>query len=564
MDVAIYARHSSDKQTTSTTDQVARCRKFCAVKGYEVSGVFADEGISGAHLLNRPGIADLMSAALALNFERIVAEDLSRFSRDQGDMANFYKRMTFLGVTIETVTEGVVNELHIGLKGTMNALYLKDLGDKTRRGMVAAVLNGRIPGGAIYGYDVVHKIDERGELIRGLRKINDKQAAIVINIFNDYARGTSLMRICKDLNALGIPSPSGGEWGQTTLVGSAARKTGLLRNSVYKGVVVFNRMRYRKHPDTGKRLSIMNPESEWVEVPVPELAIIKPSLFDKVQKALDARSTARRETVATNQVLSAQEKTAKATAQQRAWRAQQAAPTRPRRITSGKLWCAVHGAKINPLRGGVLSCGKKGCANGYLRYEVILPAILDAATLAVTEQALLDHFDGPVVAAEAARVQADLDAAQERLAAARKEVGNVLAAVGGGRRTDQVKEWLDDREKGIRRLCLDIDGIKDQLKRLSRPQNAQAILDRYTALLRRLRVDPGDLRANKTLKAAFVRFDVGAEWNEGDRTWERSCRAEIDLAELVRVVTDRSGSVGPASAPPWRNLGKTPNKYVRD
>ena len=43
--------------------------------------------------------------------------------------------------------EGIVNELHIGLKGTMNALYLKDLADKTRRGMIAAVLKGSVPGG---------------------------------------------------------------------------------------------------------------------------------------------------------------------------------------------------------------------------------------------------------------------------------------------------------------------------------------------------------------------------------------------------------------------------------
>jgi hypothetical protein len=37
-----------------------------------------------------------------------------------------------------------VNELHIGLKGTMGALFLKDLADKTRRG-----LRGRVEAGMV-------------------------------------------------------------------------------------------------------------------------------------------------------------------------------------------------------------------------------------------------------------------------------------------------------------------------------------------------------------------------------------------------------------------------------
>ncbi len=47
-----------------------------------------------------------------------------------------YKRLRFAGVRIVTLSEGEVSELHIGLKGTMGALFLKDLGDKTRRGQV--------------------------------------------------------------------------------------------------------------------------------------------------------------------------------------------------------------------------------------------------------------------------------------------------------------------------------------------------------------------------------------------------------------------------------------------
>lgn len=65
--------------------------------------------------------------------DRILTESLDRLSRDQEVIAGFYKRTRFAGISITTLSEGDVNELHIGLKGTMGALYLKDLADKTRR-----------------------------------------------------------------------------------------------------------------------------------------------------------------------------------------------------------------------------------------------------------------------------------------------------------------------------------------------------------------------------------------------------------------------------------------------
>ena len=67
----------------------------------------------------------------------------------------FFKRMTFAEVTIVTLAEGEISELHVGLKGTMNALFLKDLAQKTRRGLQGRVLQGLSGGGVCYGYDLV-------------------------------------------------------------------------------------------------------------------------------------------------------------------------------------------------------------------------------------------------------------------------------------------------------------------------------------------------------------------------------------------------------------------------
>ena len=64
------------------------------------------------------------------------------------DTAGLFKRLTFAGVNIVTLAEGDITHLHVGLKGTMNALFLKDLADKTRRGLRGRVELGKSGGGS--------------------------------------------------------------------------------------------------------------------------------------------------------------------------------------------------------------------------------------------------------------------------------------------------------------------------------------------------------------------------------------------------------------------------------
>jgi site-specific DNA recombinase len=75
---------------------------------------------------------------------------MDRLSRDQEDIAGLYKRMAYADVKIVT-SEGEVTHLHVGLKGTMNALFLKDLADKTRRGQRGRIELGKSGGGKTYG-----------------------------------------------------------------------------------------------------------------------------------------------------------------------------------------------------------------------------------------------------------------------------------------------------------------------------------------------------------------------------------------------------------------------------
>ena len=278
MKAAVYARYSSDLQSdASIEDQIRLCARKAEADGWAMIGSYTDHAVSGASMM-RPGVQQLMQDAASGKFDLVLAEALDRLSRDQEDIAAIYKRLSFAGVTLFTLAEGEISQLHIGLKGTMNALFLKDLADKTRRGLRGRVEKGRSGGGLTYGYDVVLSPDDRGG-----RTINEAEAAIVRRIFEEYLAGRSPRAIAQQLNKEGIPGPSGQGWGPSTIYGNRQRGTGLLNNELYIGRLVWNRLRYVKDPQTGKRVSRLNPEEEWVIQDVPELRIIDQELWERVK-----------------------------------------------------------------------------------------------------------------------------------------------------------------------------------------------------------------------------------------------------------------------------------------
>ncbi|PIO99673.1 recombinase family protein [Pleomorphomonas carboxyditropha] len=279
MKVAIYARYSSDNQRdASIADQLRICRLHAEKQGWQVAEEYTDHAISGASLL-RPGIQALISDATRGRFQLVLAEAMDRLSRDQEDIAGLFKRMAYSDVKIVTLSEGEVTHLHVGLKGTMNALFLKDLADKTRRGQRGRIELGKSGGGNAYGYDVVKQLDGNGEPVRGGRTINEFQADVVRRIFRDYVAGKSPKRIAMELNKDVIAAPGGGEWGFSTINGNVKRGNGILNNEMYIGKLVWNRQRFIKDPDTGKRQARLNPESEWIVQDVPELRILDDDLW---------------------------------------------------------------------------------------------------------------------------------------------------------------------------------------------------------------------------------------------------------------------------------------------
>ena len=276
MRVALYARYSSDQQRdASIEDQFRECRKLAAREGWTVVREFDDRRLSGATIL-RDGLQELLASTD--EFDVVVAESLDRLSRDQEDTAAIFKKLTFRNIKIYTVQEQEISALHVGLKGTMNALYLSDLSAKTRRGQHGQVLAGRSTGGRCYGYRIPpQEAKNRGQLV-----IAPEEAAIVVRIFQEFVAGASPKSIAKKLNAERIPGPRAGTWGPSTIHGNPKRGTGILNNELYVGRRVWGRLSYRRNPFAKRRgrVSRLNPASALVRHDVPQLRIIDDALWD--------------------------------------------------------------------------------------------------------------------------------------------------------------------------------------------------------------------------------------------------------------------------------------------
>lgn len=282
---ALYARYSSDQQNAaSIADQHRLCRERAEREGWQVVGSYEDAAISGASTILRPGIQALLADAQAGKFDMVVAEALDRVSRDQADVATLFKHLQFARVPLVTLAEGEISELHVGLKGTMNALFLKDLAKKTHRGLRGRVEKGFAPGPNCYGYRIVRRLDSEGELVRGERAIDPAQALVVNRVFREFASGRGPRAIARGLNADGIPSPSGGAWRDTSIRGDARRGIGILNNELYAGVRVWNHRHAVKDPNTGKTVTRINPEAEWVRNDVPQLRIVSDELWSAVKR----------------------------------------------------------------------------------------------------------------------------------------------------------------------------------------------------------------------------------------------------------------------------------------
>ena len=196
----------------------------------------------------------------------------------------------------------------------------------------------------------------------------------------------------------------------------------LLHQELFIGIRVFNRRRCRKHPDTGRRSSVLNPVDEWRRKPVPTLRIVDEELWKRVQ----ARNKALREQPAAH-------------------------ARRPHRLLSGLLHCTCGGRMV--LSGNRYMCSRRKergtCSNG----KVIKAETVEARVLEGARSKLL----APEAIRQAIAIIGDAMLTEQRASQAERAL------------LEQELAQVERRLQRAQRMCLEEAISTTELKDLSTP-----------------------------------------------------------------------------------------------
>lgn len=237
--VAIYARYSDDAQRrTSIDDQVKRCRDLLNTLRLPVQkiDIYKDEALSAKSrdLHKREGLLRLLEHWRSGHFDTVVVDEYSRLVRHRALHNEIMDLLEEKNVFLLT-SDGMDSrqrgwELHLDIKGVLAATESRFIAFRVQRGMKGQLERGFMIATPAYGYSSIREDVEGG----GTQwVIVDDQAAVVREIFERRAEGSTFAQIAKSLNDRCVAVPRSTKRGANFWRASTISR--MLQNAIYKG-----------------------------------------------------------------------------------------------------------------------------------------------------------------------------------------------------------------------------------------------------------------------------------------------------------------------------------------
>ncbi|PVV82568.1 recombinase family protein [Dehalogenimonas alkenigignens] len=251
----------SQVQGHSLTAQERLFRELCQNRGWQVVGVYREEGKS-AHvdaINKRPVFRKLLDDALNHQFDVIVIHTLDRWSRNMKVTVESMSILSKCNVGLVSITEALdystpEGMLSMHMLGAFNQFFSSSLAKHVKKGLEQRVLEGKHHGAIPFGYESCWETTESGERIRrcdtehpGGIHIHSKEGPAVTELFRRYAAGTAtLSTLASWLNAEGFrtrstrtsPDATGNLVAGPRLFTTASVR-GLLHNAFFTGQVIY-------------------------------------------------------------------------------------------------------------------------------------------------------------------------------------------------------------------------------------------------------------------------------------------------------------------------------------
>ncbi|MCU1590246.1 MAG: Resolvase domain protein [Frankiales bacterium] len=240
MRVATYCRISDDREGKALGVQRQRedCEWLVQSRGWTLAARYVDNDLSAYSGKVRPGYSQLLDAVRGGLIDGIVAWHPDRLHRSPRELEDFLTVVEQHGVAVETVRAGKWDlstpsgRMTARILGSVARGESEHKSDRVRRALEQRASMGASHGRVAYGWT-------RSVLPDGTKveTVNEPQAALVRDLAQRIVRGESLRGIVTDLNAGGIPSPTGKEWGKTMLRHLVTRERNVALR-VHRGEVV--------------------------------------------------------------------------------------------------------------------------------------------------------------------------------------------------------------------------------------------------------------------------------------------------------------------------------------
>lgn len=191
------------------------CRAYAGEAGYEVAGVFREEGISGAKdETERPAFQEMLTAILGNGIKTVIVESLDRLAREYRIQESLLIYLASKGVDLvsartgENVTQAIqadpLKKALIQIQGVFSELEKNQLVRRLQkaRDLRSAQAKRRIEGRKAYG-----ETPEERHIIQRIRAMRRRR--------RNGTPGMTLQAIADRLNAEKITTKDGKEWTAT-------------------------------------------------------------------------------------------------------------------------------------------------------------------------------------------------------------------------------------------------------------------------------------------------------------------------------------------------------------
>ena len=231
-DGVIYARYSSHSQKDASIEQqIKECLAYAKSQGIRIVATYSDRAITGK-TDRRADFQRMMRDAEKGKFRYVIAWKSNRMGRNMLQAMMNEAKLNDLGIRVlyteEDFDDTAAGRFALRSMMNVNQFYSENMAEDIKRGLYdnaskCKIANGGLPLGYKKGEDMRYALDPpKDEIVR--------------EIFGRVACGEPFVDIAADLNARGIKTSRGGQWGRNSF-------HALLTNERYTGVYIYGDIR---------------------------------------------------------------------------------------------------------------------------------------------------------------------------------------------------------------------------------------------------------------------------------------------------------------------------------